>query len=260
LSTDERRASSILPPAASGRAEPGCAGRERGRPGARGVVGCLRGGPSCVRGGASLPTPSRPARRALARSAQARARGLVRGAPGLRDRLGGPCLGRCSRLGHSCVPRVLPLRGAADGAAPRARLAAPLRVAAADRRAGTRVRRLGVRRRDLGARSRCLRRRHSRGAGSSRFLPRPVPRSRCKRHRNAGRSRCCTRHDQAQAARQCAHRRRRCRCRRWHRSIRLGRCENGGFCGNCSTSSLRRFYSLQPPTAQPIATVPVLQG
>ena len=108
---------------------------------------------------------------------------------------------------------------------------------------------LGGRSRDLGARSRRLRRRHPRGAGPSRFLPRPVPRGRCKRHRNAGRSRCGTPHDQAQAGRQCAHRRRGRRCRRWHRSIRLGCCENGGFCGNCSTSSLRRFYSLQPPTA-----------
>ena len=33
------------------------------------------------------------------------------------------------------------------------------------------------------------------------------------------------------------------RCRRRHRSIRLGCCEYGGFCCNCSTSSLRRFYS-----------------
>ena len=87
------------------------------------------------------------------------------------------------------------------------------------------------------------------GAGPSRFLPRPVARSRCKRHRHAGRPRCGTRHDQAQAGRQCAHRRRGRRCRRWHRSIRLGCCANGSFCGNCSTSSLRRFYSLRPPTA-----------
>ena len=50
-------------------------------------------------------------------------------------------------------------------------------------------------------------------------------------------------HDQAPAARKrtgpC---RRRC-CRRWNRSIRLGSGENGCFCGNCSTSSLRRIYS-----------------
>ena len=33
------------------------------------------------------------------------------------------------------------------------------------------------------------------------------------------------------------------RCRRRNRSIRLGSGENGCFCGNCSTSSLRRIYS-----------------
>jgi hypothetical protein len=223
----------------------GAAGAVGSRLRAEATLGWRRGSASCLCGGFALVAACGTSGRALARSAQARARGLVSRAPGLRDRLGGTCLGRCGRLGHSSVPRVLPLRGAADGAAPRARLAAPLRVEAS-RRAGTRLHRLGGRRRDLGARPRRLRRRHTRGAGPPRFLPRPVPRCRCKRHRNAGRSRCGTRHNEAQAARQCAHRRRDRRCRRWHRSIRLGCCENGGFCGNCSTSSLRRFYSFAP--------------
>ena len=117
---------------------------------------------------------------------------------------------------------------------------------AASRRAGARLRRAGGRRRDLGAGARGLRRRHPRGAGPPRSLPRPVRRGRGKRHGDVGRCSCRNRHDQAPATRQCADPRRGRCCRPGHRSIRLGCCENGDFCGNCSTSSLRRFYSFSP--------------
>ncbi len=47
-------------------------------------------------------------------------------------------------------------------------------------------------------------------------------------------------------------------CRPGHRSIRLGCGENGGFRCNCSTSSLRRFYSLRPQSALTPASFPGL--
>ena len=69
------------------------------------------------------PSDSRHARRALAGSAETGARRLVGGPPRVRRGLRRAGLGRRRRLGFALVPRLLPLRRPADGAAPRARLA-----------------------------------------------------------------------------------------------------------------------------------------
>ena len=69
----------------------------------------------------------RPARGPLAGAAASRARRLVGGARRLCRRLGRPRLGSGRRLGRAVVPRLLPLRRPADGATPRARLAAAVR-------------------------------------------------------------------------------------------------------------------------------------
>ena len=84
---------------------------------------------------------------------------------------------------------------------------------------------------------------HPGGPGPPRFLPGPARRSRRQHRRHGGRRSCGNCHDQAPATRKRARPRGRRCCRRWNRSIRLGSGENGCFCGNCSTSSLRRIYS-----------------
>ena len=140
------------------------------------------------------------------------------------------------------LPRVLPLRRAADRAASRARLpAAPAPPVGAVAR--PRLRRPRDRRCDRRAHVRRVGLEHPGGAGPPRFLPGQARRSRRQSRRHSGGRRCGNCHDQAPATRECSRPRRRRCCRRWNRSIRLGSCENGPFCGNCSTSSLRRIYS-----------------
>ena len=75
---------------------------------------------------------------------------------------------------------------------------------------------------------------------------------------DVGRRSCRNRHDQAPATGQRADPGGGCCCRPGHRSIRLGCSENGDFRCNCSTSSLRRFYSLRPQSALTPASFPGL--
>ena len=110
--------------------------------------------------------------------------------------------------------------------------------------AGAHLRRACGRDCDLRSAARSLRREHPGRPGPPRVLPGAVRGDRREHGRHTGRRRCGDRHDQTSPTRERAHPGGGRRCRPWHRSIRLGCCENGRFCGNCSTSSLRRFYSL----------------
>ena len=108
------------------------------------------------------------------------------------------------------------------------------------------------------ARGRGLRRQHPRRPGPPRSHPRQARGDRGERHGNVGRRGCRNRHDQAPASGQRADPGRGWCCRPGHRSIRLGCSENGAFCCNCSTSSLRRFYSLATQSALTHASFPGL--
>src|SRR5439155_11672451 len=84
------------------------------------------GGPALVRRGAARTAPRRRALRALACAARRGAARLERVTARLRSRIRRARLGRRRRLGRAGVPRLLPLRRAADGAASRSRFAAAL--------------------------------------------------------------------------------------------------------------------------------------
>ena len=129
------------------------------------------------------------------------ARRLVGRALRLRGRLRRARLGRRRGLGLALVPRLLPLRRAADGAAPRGRLAAPVRLAP-DRRA----------RRSSTSASRSESRSRCRCTASSAtsipaaqdhldFLPARLVAVVGEHRGHAGRRSCRTRHDQAPATR-----------------------------------------------------------
>jgi hypothetical protein len=145
-------------------------------------------------------------------------------------------------MGCAGLPGLLPLRRPADRAAPRARVpaahATPLGALARPC-----LRRPCYRSRDRRAHVGRLGLEHPGGSGSPRFLPGPARRSAGQYRGHGGCRRCGNRHGQAPATRECSCPRGRLCCRRWNRSIRLGSGKNGCFCGNCSTSSLRRIYS-----------------
>ena len=178
----------------------------------------------------------------MARPRTTGARCLVGGALLLRRCIRCARLGCRRRVGRPRVSRVLPLRRAPDGSVARSRIAPPLRVAPR-RRPCARLRRPRYRRRDLGSSARDLRLGDPCCPGPPRLSPGTSRRDPRQHARHPGGGGGGNRHDQAQADGKHA-RARRCRCcRRWNRCIWLGCCENGCFCGNCSTSSLRRIYS-----------------
>ena len=98
-------------------------------------------------------------RRTLARDPAAGARRLVGRAPRLRGGLGRAHLGRRRRLGRARVPRLLPVRRPAHGAAARRRIAPSLWMETHNR-SGAHLRRACGRDCDLRSAARCIRREH----------------------------------------------------------------------------------------------------
>ena len=211
-------------------------------------LGCCRGSSSCL-----WRSPACVAVGGLARGSLAGAPGAGTGRLGSRARhvcrrLGCACVGIRGGVGRASLSGLLPLRRPADGAAPRARLTAA-RAAPVGALAGPRLRRPRNRSSDRRAHVRRVELERPGGPGPSRFLPGPARRSRGQYRRHGGRPSCGNCHDQAQAARKRTDPRGRRCCRCWNRSFRLGSGESGCFCGNCSTSSLRRIYSCVAPKA-----------
>ena len=88
-----------------------------------------------------------------------------------------------------------------------------------------------------------LRDEHPRGPGAPRLSPRAVGRDRRELGRHDRRDRCGDCHDPTSPVGERADHHRRGCCRSRQRLCGPRRCGKRCFCGNCSTSSLRRFYS-----------------